>query len=274
MNIFLGETCQHDVSSIIAVIPARAGSKGLPGKNFMPLGRLPLVEHSIRLALAVRLIDTVVVTTDSPDILLLRHKYPSVIFLERPARLAQDASTLTDVITHVFSTIDLNLGSNPSFLILQPTTPFRLPKNITNALLFAQQFRASSMISVVPMSQHPSECIQLKEYDWCLVSRPSSGSTRRQDYVGDYYFISGSFYFSTLERFQSLKCDCFKSGSSLWNSNEPIAIDIDSSIDFSLATHLFDFITLLFSLLSVISSLVFSIFSFFLPLANSRSDHS
>lgn len=243
MNVFLGDTCQYDLSSIIAVIPARSGSKGLPGKNLLPLGDLPLVEHSIRLALAVNLIVTIVVTTDSPEILLLRHKYPTVIFLERPAELAQDASTLSDVIDHVFLSIDLSLGSNPSFLILQPTTPFRLPKNITNALLFARKSRASSMISVVPMSQHPSECVLLKDHDWRLVSSPPSGSTRRQDYVGEYYFISGSFYFSTLERFQSLKFDCFRSGSSLWNSNEPIAIDIDSSIDFSLATHLFNFMT-------------------------------
>lgn len=243
MNIFLGETNQHDVTSVVAVIPARAGSKGLPGKNLLPLGDLPLVEHSIRLALAINLIDIVLVTTDCPNILLLRHKYPTVVFLERPKNLAQDTSSLTDVIAHVFSTIELDLGNNPSLLILQPTTPYRLPRNVTQALEFAMKARVSSMTSVVPMGQHPSECVQVNDHDWQILLKPPVDTSRRQDYINNCYFISGSFYYLSLQRFQLLKGDCFKKGTSLWNSSEPIAIDIDSAIDFSIATHLFGYMT-------------------------------
>lgn len=243
MNIFLGDTCPHEISSVTAIIPARAGSKGLPGKNLMCLGDLPLVEHSIRLALAVKIFNIVVVTTDSPEILELQIKYPTVFFIDRPTCLAQDTSTLIDVIKHVFCSLRLNLGGNPSYLILQPTSPFRLPQNIVNALSFAKKFHVSSLISVVPMIQHPSECIRLEKDDWNLLSNPPTASTRRQDYTNDYFFISGSFYFSTLERLEILNSDCFKRGSSLWNSSEPLTIDIDSAIDFNLAVNMFDYMT-------------------------------
>ena len=243
MNIFLGERCSYDISAVIAIVPARAGSKGLVGKNLLCLGDLPLVEHSIKLALAVNNIDIVIVTTDSNEILGLQVKYPTVIFIKRPELLAEDTSTLIDVVKHVFSTIELHLGANPSFLILQPTSPFRLPQNVYNAISFAKDSHASSLISVVPMNQHPSECIRLEKNDWNLLSKPPSFSTRRQEYANNYFFISGSFYFSTLERLQTYESDCFNKGSSLWNSNEPLTIDIDSSIDFNLAVKMFDYMT-------------------------------
>lgn len=243
MNVFLGDTCKDYPSKVIAVIPARAGSKGLPAKNLLPLGGLPLVEHSIRLALTINLIDVVVVTTDSLEILLLRKKYPTVVFLQRPEEISQDTSTLSDAIAHVFTSIDLNLGSNPAFLILQPTSPFRLPSNITKALIFAQKNRASSMISVVPVTEHPSECLQVSHHDWHLLLKPPLNSTRRQDYTGNYYFISGSFYYSTVQRFDQLQGDCFNSTSSLWNSNEPLTVDIDTQRDMDLAACVFDYMT-------------------------------
>ena len=243
MNLFLGDTCSENVSSIIAIIPARAGSKGLPNKNMLSLGDLPLVEHSIRLALSVSIIDFIVVTTNCPSILNLQFKYPSVYFIERPSHLAQDTSTLTEVIDLFFTFIDFDIGSYPSFLILQPTSPFRLPKNITSALSFVRKSYASSLISVSPMSQHPSECIEIGVDGWDMVVTSPHGSTRRQDYLNNYFFISGSFYFSTLQRFLDLSNDCFKSGSSLWNSQEPITVDIDQQVDFDLATNIFDYMT-------------------------------
>ena len=241
MNVFLGETTSNSISSITAVIPARAGSKGFPDKNIMCLGNLPLIEHSILLALSVHAIDFIVVTTDSIEILLLKNKYPTVLFIHRPVHLARDDSSLFEVIEHVFLNVEFNVGINPSFLILQPTTPFRLPQNISNALSFAKRSHVSSLISVVPMRQHPSECIRIEKRDWHLLVRPPSGSTRRQDFEHNYYFISGSFYYSTLQRLQDLNSACFKNGSSLWNSNEPVAIDIDSPVDLHLAVNLFEY---------------------------------
>lgn len=242
MNIFLGEQEHFAASTITAIVPARAGSKGLPDKNVIELGGISLVEHSIRLALAIKEFDHVVVTTDSPRILALHECYPDVIFLPRPGDISSDSSSLIDAVIHAFDSICLETGQSPAFAILQPTSPFRSPKDVSSALCFAAQLNVSSMVSVVKMSQNPSECIKIVGDAWRFLEPPPRGSTRRQDYL-DAYFITGSFYYATLNRVKSKLYNCF-SDSSLWLTSDLIAIDIDTRDDFDIAAALFDFMTI------------------------------
>jgi CMP-N,N'-diacetyllegionaminic acid synthase len=241
MNIFLGAREKKPPSSIVAIVPARAGSKGLPSKNLLKLGGLPLVEHSIRLALAVREFDYVVVTTDSSPILELRTCYPNVIFIARPGEISGDDSSIADAVIHVFHSLDVRIGERPAFAILQPTSPFRSPADISSAVSFSFQCNVSSLMSVVKMSQNPSECLKLVHGGWRFLEPSPGGSARRQDYL-DAYFITGSFYYATLNALLGSPQNCFSSAS-LWLSSDPLALDIDTPFEFELASILFSYMT-------------------------------
>lgn len=105
---------------ILAVIPARAGSKGLPGKNVKPLLGKPLIAWSIEAALGAASVDEVVVSSDSDDILAIAASFGSGID-KRPAELATDGAKTIDVLTEL-------AGRRPdvdTFVLLQPTSPLR-----------------------------------------------------------------------------------------------------------------------------------------------------
>lgn len=109
---------------IHAVIPARGGSKRLPGKNLMELDGLPLIAHSIRFALGHRRIDGVYVSTDDAAIAdLARAEGARVI--DRPAQLGTDRATTSSVIAHALHAIG-DVGPSDAIATLQPTSPLRL----------------------------------------------------------------------------------------------------------------------------------------------------
>ena len=98
----------HKKIKIIAVIPARGGSKGLPGKNILPLCGKPLIAYSIEVAKKSRLIDRVIVTTDDKKIAAVAKKYGAEIPFMRPARLAQDNTPPFPVLKHVLDFLKSN----------------------------------------------------------------------------------------------------------------------------------------------------------------------
>ncbi|MDO9219316.1 MAG: acylneuraminate cytidylyltransferase family protein, partial [Lacisediminimonas sp.] len=98
------------MSSIVALIPARAGSKGVPHKNIKPLGGRPLIEWSIKACLKSRLIDRVIVSTDSPEYAELAIKLGAEAPFLRPAEISADRSTDYDFIVHALDWLAANGG--------------------------------------------------------------------------------------------------------------------------------------------------------------------
>jgi len=119
---------------VVAIIPARGGSKGLPRKNARPLCGKPLVSYSIEAALRSRLVDRVVVSTDDDEIFGIAKEYDSTIPLKRPPELATDGSGMEGVVEHVLRELSAS-GYNPVFkVVLLPTHPFRNPR-LLNGLI-------------------------------------------------------------------------------------------------------------------------------------------
>ena len=110
---------------IDAVIPAREGSKRLPGKNLALLGGIPLVSHSIRFAVANPQIRRVLVSTDSDEIASVAISEGALV-VERPAELATDRATTSSVLEHAWRSIPGD-AKPEAIATLQPTSPFRLP---------------------------------------------------------------------------------------------------------------------------------------------------
>lgn len=120
---------------IIAVIPARSGSKGVPDKNILPLAGKPLIAYSIAAAKESRLINRIIVSTDSEKYANIAKKYGAEVPFLRPVELAGDLSTDYDFVKHLLDWLDEHEGRTPDYLIhLRPTTPLRNPKIIDKAI--------------------------------------------------------------------------------------------------------------------------------------------
>jgi len=134
---------------MIANIPARGGSKGLPGKNIKLLNGIPLIGHSIQTALKAKSISRVIVSTDDPEIAKRAQEYGAEVPFIRPKNLAEDNSMVMDAYIY---TIDRLVNESKeeieSFVALLPTAPLRLSEDIDNAVSIFINNNADSVISV------------------------------------------------------------------------------------------------------------------------------
>ncbi|GGN10573.1 hypothetical protein GCM10010967_53060 [Dyadobacter beijingensis] len=149
---------------ILALIPARAGSKGAPGKNMKwlggiplggtplggtPLGGIPLIQYTIEAALHSKMFDKVLVSTDSPETAIFASHFEgiSVPFL-RPPHLATDDTCMADVARHALTYAECAWGRFEWVVLLQPTCPFRAPGLIDNAIRHLLSTNADSLVTV------------------------------------------------------------------------------------------------------------------------------
>lgn len=142
------------MSQIVALIPARAGSKGVPNKNIRPLGGHSLIAWSIQAALKSKLIDRVVVSTDSQEYADLSVRLGAEAPFLRPVEISGDRSTDYDFVVHALDWFAAH-GGKPQYIVhLRPTTPFRDPALVDQAIeAFRQHPQATALRSVHEMSE-------------------------------------------------------------------------------------------------------------------------
>jgi CMP-N,N'-diacetyllegionaminic acid synthase len=140
--------------SIVALIPARSGSKGVPHKNIRLLGNHPLIEWSIAACKAASSINSVVVSTDSEEYAQMSLEMGAKVPFLRPAEIAGDLSTDYDFIKHALDWFSQN-GGEPEYIVhIRPTTPFRDPILLDHAVAaFINHPQATALRSVHPMSE-------------------------------------------------------------------------------------------------------------------------
>ena len=140
-----------DNKNILAVIPARSGSKGVPGKNKRLLDGKPLFEHSVIEAKKSNYIDKLVVSTDDEEIInyCIKQDYD---YIRRPEDLAQDGSSVVDALIHAHNNVK---EFTPDIIVmLQPTTPFRKVKDIDRAIKTIIFEDCDSVVSVHEAPNH------------------------------------------------------------------------------------------------------------------------
>ena len=239
--ILLNHECQKPYSSLHCIIPARSGSKGLPSKNSRVLHGLPLAEHSLKFALSISGLDSIILSTDCPYLLSRANLYSSALYHERSPELSSDTASIVDLVLDIHnSTLAITAGSNPAYLVLQPTSPFRSHSEVASALSIAISKGLSSLVAVTSCPHHPSECINLSESGWKYVVPPPATCSRRQDYANAPFFISGSFYLATLS-FLLENRSFLGDQSSFFQTFEPVIVDIDDLNDFNAAHSLYSF---------------------------------
>jgi CMP-N,N'-diacetyllegionaminic acid synthase len=159
--------------TIVGLIPARGGSKGIPGKNLALLAGKPLVAWTVEAARSSRRLTRIVVSTDSPEIAAAA----GVEVLERPTALAADETPMLDVIRHALGA----LGSCDVLVLLQPTSPLRRAEHIDEAVDLLIETGADSVVSVVevPHQFRPGSLMRIEEGR--LLPLGPAGPLRRQD---------------------------------------------------------------------------------------------
>lgn len=188
---------------VLALVPARHGSKGLPLKNIRPLHGKPLLAWPVEAALASRYVDRVIVSTDSEDFAALARAAGAEVPFLRPPQLAVDTTPSIDVILHAINTL-ANSGEHYDYLILlEPTSPLTGTADINRALenLITLSSQADSIVGVTAMvSAHPAFAVSVAA-DGLI--RPYAVAhfcqmPRRQD-TEPLFSLDGSLYASTVE---------------------------------------------------------------------------
>jgi CMP-N,N'-diacetyllegionaminic acid synthase len=146
---------------VIAIIPARGGSKGIPRKNLVNFSGKPLMQWSIDAALKSKYITDVVVSSDDDEILNVAQLNEEVLVIKRPKELAQDNSKTAPVLTHVLES--LKEVKFDYLILLQPTSPLRTAKDIDLAFEKLLNSEATSLISVCELEHHPFKSFKVDE---------------------------------------------------------------------------------------------------------------
>jgi CMP-N,N'-diacetyllegionaminic acid synthase len=213
---------------VLAVIPARAGSKGLPGKNVANLGGRPLVEWTMEAASTSSYVDDVCVTTDDPRVVELAHAR-GVRVIERPTELASDTAAASAVVLHA-------LDHSPSadvLVYLQPTSPFRTSAHIDAALELLVSGGAACVVTVTPVTERP-EWMYRTGPDGILEPAVPQPEARRQD-LSDTVLLNGAVYCARCTDLRSVGGRFASLSMRGLVMDRADSVDIDDAADFSAA---------------------------------------
>lgn len=219
---------------ILALIPARGGSKGIKNKNIIDLCGKPLLSYSVESGINSTYIDDVVVTTDSPTIADVAKNYGAWVPFLRPAALALDTSKTIDCVLHAVRTLEDMGHSYDLCVLLQPTQPLRTSEDIDQAIRTFYEKNAQSLVSVSPVSDAPVLIRQVNA-DGTLVHLLNQSSTVRRQDMQPYYVVNGCIYINRI-------CDLCETTS--FNDNqtafvmaEDHSVDIDALADLAVARY-------------------------------------
>lgn len=173
----------------VAVIPARAGSKGVPGKNKRPVGAKPLIAWSFASAREATALDRIIVTTDDAEIAALA-RAEGIEVVERPAEIAGDASPVVEAVNHALAAS--GIADPAAVVLLQPTSPLRTGADIDAALALFER-TGTPVCSVVRVEDaHPARMYRI-EGERLVPEVPALASARRQD-LPALYLRNGAIY--------------------------------------------------------------------------------
>ena len=225
---------------MIAIIPARGGSKGVPHKNIKMLCNKPLIAYTICAARGASCIDRVIVTTDDEEIATVASEYGAEIPFIRPAYLASDTAVAPDVYLHAVEYLMDNEGiSIEKFMVLLPTAPFRTSGHIDEAYSLFNGSGATTMVSVKEAEIPPSWYLSLddeghiRSCDFGM----SINDTNNRQFASKYYICNGAIYILDY-RLLKQKKTYFCEDTIPYVMNALDSIDIDNADDFKYAEYM------------------------------------
>jgi CMP-N-acetylneuraminic acid synthetase len=192
------------MTRLLAIVPARAGSKGVPGKNKAPIKGRPLIDYTVAALKASKSVDGILITTDDEDILKLYAGRDDIFLLRRPAELATDTATTSAAVKHALQAWEAAGRGRPEAIFLaQPTTPLRRAADIDAAYKLFRDTGGTSLISCcrVDGMRHPRDMYRKRAdgHGEIFIADPHDRTTRH-DYE-ELYQRNGAIYMVSLTYF-------------------------------------------------------------------------
>lgn len=178
---------------ILAVIPARGGSKRLPGKNTRVLGGKPMIAWSIDVVKDVPEVCDILISTDDPGIATVCEAAGASVPWLRPAELATDTANSVDVALHALDWYEARKGAVDGLLLLQPTSPFRTTETVRKGIELFHQGGDQSILGVSPASSHPMWTLKM-DGGHLVPYMGESGFDKRSQDLSPAYVVNGCFY--------------------------------------------------------------------------------
>ena len=219
---------------ILAIVPARGGSKGIPRKNLHPFRGRPLIDYTIEALAEVPELEHVLISSEDPEVLGHCAAIGVNSGYQRPDELATDDSPIVESLLDGLEWARTNWQRDFSYLMmLQPTSPLRTSGHIRQFIYELEARRPDSLVAVSPMSEHPMECVMKNDEvsGWQYLVPPPPGSHGRQSYRGSYYFINGALYAATPEFLSAESTFLVPNRTELFEMAAKYSLDIDTPED-------------------------------------------
>jgi N-acylneuraminate cytidylyltransferase/CMP-N,N'-diacetyllegionaminic acid synthase len=226
--------------NVLAVVPARSGSKGLPGKNLRHLNGMPLVSYPIRAAVNSKFVDHVYCSTDSEEIASVAAKSGADASRLRPSELAKDETSSIEVVLDAVSYFESQGLCFDYLVMLEPTSPMTEAQDIDFALesLISQQDRFENLITVSEsIAGHPQFTFKLESDKSLSTYNGSKWKFKRRQELDKLFFQTGSLYISEMKALKLNKS--FISARTMGFEVQKIqSFEIDDLIDFKIVEML------------------------------------
>ena len=219
---------------ILALIPARGGSKRLPGKNIKLLGGKPLINWTIGVAQGIPEICEILVSTDAPEIALVAKKAGANVPWLRPEILSTDQATSVDVALHALDWYEAENGVVDGLLLLQPTSPFRTQATIKRGIELFKNQSYRAVMGVSPVQDHPMWTFKMKD-GYLVPYMENHGFGIRSQDLEPALVANGGFYLISPKELRESKSFIGLESIPLIVNSPQEALDIDSKEDFNFA---------------------------------------
>lgn len=214
---------------ILAVIPARGGSKGIPKKNILEIEGIPLIAYTLQESQKSKYLDRTIISTEDLEIKKVVEQYGGEVPFLRPIELAQDTSKTIDCIVHAVDSLK-KMGEEYDYVvILQCTSPLRKAWHIDEAIEMIVQSKETSLVSVSEVEEHPILMRTLNQNGTLQNLLNVSSTVRRQDFPS-FYKVNGAIYIQKLDNNFNLESN-LNDGKLAYVMGKKYAIDIDTLLD-------------------------------------------
>jgi len=216
---------------ILAIIPARSGSKGLSDKNVKDLNGKPLIAYTICAAIKSEVFDYIMVSTDSEKYAEISRCYGASVPFLRSSRTSSDSASTIEVIVEVLDKLDKKYDI---VIILQPTSPLRASNDIIESLDLFFEKKAKAVVGVTKLN-HPLELVNHLPEDKSMdgfIKKEHINKSRQE--IDSSYVINGAIYIINTNLI-SKDLNLYQKGTFAYIMNEENSIDIDTELDFTVA---------------------------------------
>jgi CMP-N,N'-diacetyllegionaminic acid synthase len=227
--------------TVLGVVTARAGSKGLPGKNTRLLHGRPLISYTIAAAHESAAFERLMISTDDAEAAAIATAAGCEVPFMRPAELAADDTAHLPVMQHALKWMSDRADYHPDWtMILMPTSPLRQPRHIVQAIELAQRLDADSVVSVdaLPLHHHPQRALTIDAQGWARLlvgNRPvRQRPARRQDLEPAWVFNGAIYLFRTALLFAA-EPSLYGDRVAAYAMDPPHGLNIDDAADWAAA---------------------------------------